>query len=120
MKEECKARMLRIHVGENDEWENRPLYEAIVAKCKELGMAGAIVYKGLEGYGSGARIRDSGVLSLDAPIMLSIIDTEEQIERFLPQLDAMVGEGLIAMSCVEIIRYSKDTSAMRPDDYPIG
>lgn len=105
MKEQFDGNMLRIHFGEGDKWQNKPLYEAIVAKCKELGMAGAIVYRGLEGYGSSARIRHSRALSRDAPIMLSIIDTKDQIAKLLPHLDAMVEEGLIAMSDVEVIRY---------------
>ena len=105
MKEQFHARMLRIHFGENDKWQNKPLYEAIVTKCKELGMAGAIVYKGIEGYGSSTRIRHARALSRDAPIMLSIIDKDEQIQKLLPHLDVMVEEGLIAISNVEVIRF---------------
>jgi hypothetical protein len=107
MKEQFQGRMLRIHFGESDRWQGKPLHEAIVAKCKELGMAGAIVYRGIEGYGTSTRIRHSShwTLSSDAPIMLSIIDTEDQINKLIPHLDAMVEEGLIAMSDVEVIRY---------------
>jgi hypothetical protein len=112
--------MLRIHFGEDDKWENKPLYEAIVAKCKELGIAGAIVYRGTEGYGSSARIRHARALSRDAPIMLSIIDKDEQIQKLIPHLDAMVEEGLIAMSHVEVLRYSKNPSATGPQYFPIG
>ncbi len=107
MKEQFHARMLRIHLGEGDRWQNKPLYEAIVAKCQELGMAGAIVYKGIEGYGSSARIRHARALSRDAPIMLSIIDRDEQVKKLLPHLDAMVEEGLIAISDVEVIRFTR-------------
>ena len=107
MKEEFQARMLRIHFGESDKWKGKPLHEAIVAKCQELGMAGAIVYKGIEGYGGSSRIRHSSRFSRDAPMMLSVIDTEEQIARLLPHLDEMVDEGLIAMSRVDVIRYSR-------------
>jgi uncharacterized protein len=104
MKEQFEARMLRVHFGESDKWNGKPLHEAIVAKCQELGMAGAIVYRGI---GTSTRIRHSGhwKFSHDAPIMLSIIDKEEQIDRLLPHLDKMVDEGLIAMSTVEVIRY---------------
>jgi hypothetical protein len=107
MKEEFKARMLRIHFGESDKWKGKPLHEAIVAKCQELGMAGAIVYRGIEGYGASTRIRHAShwTFSRDAPIMLSIIDKEEQIAKLLPHLDEMVDEGLIAMSDVNVIRY---------------
>jgi len=113
MKEQFQARMLRIHFGEDDRWQGKPLHEAILGKCKELGIAEAIVFRGIEGYGSGSRIRRSGhwSFSKDAPIQLSIIDTEEQIARLLPFLDAMVEEGLVATSSVEVIRYSRTDAA---------
>jgi uncharacterized protein len=109
MKEQFAARMLRIHFGEADKWEGKPLHEAILAKCQELGMAGAIVYRGIEGYGTSTRVRRDSYwrLSRDAPVMVSIIDTEEQIAKLIPYLDAMVGEGLIAASKVEVTRYSR-------------
>lgn len=109
MKEQFQARMVRIHFGEDDRWQGRPLHEAIVDKCKELRIAEAIVFRGIEGYGSGSRIRRSAhwSFSKDAPIQLSIIDTEEQIGKLLPFLDAMVEEGLVATSVVEVIRYSR-------------
>ncbi|MHB2009124.1 MAG: DUF190 domain-containing protein [Acidobacteriaceae bacterium] len=107
MKEQFQARMLRIHCGGDDKWQGKPLHEAIVAKCMELGMAGATVYRGMEGYGASTRIHRANhwKFSKDAPIMLTIIDTKEQIARLLPHLDEMVDEGLIAMSDVEVIRY---------------
>jgi hypothetical protein len=113
MKEQFQARMLRIHFGEDDRWQGKPLHEAIVGKCKELGIAEAIVFRGIEGYGSASRIRRSGhwSRSKDAPIQLSIIDTEEQIAKLLPFLDAMVEEGLVATSAVEVIRYSRSDIA---------
>ena len=109
MKEEFRARMLRIHFGENDRWQGKPLHEAIVVKCKELGIEEVIVFRGIEGYGSASRIRHSTRwnLSKDAPIQLSIVDTEEQIARLIPYLDTMVEEGLVATSTVEAIRYSQ-------------
>ena len=107
MKEQFSGRMLRIHFGEDDHWQGKPLHEAILTKCKELGIAEAIVFRGIEGYGSGSRIRRSGhwTFSKDAPIQLSIIDSEEQIARLLPFLDAMVEEGLVATSTVQVVRY---------------
>jgi PII-like signaling protein len=112
MKDQFQARMLRIHFGEDDKWHGKPLHEAIVAKCMELEMAGATVYRGIEGYGASTRIHHASywTFSKDAPIMLTIIDREEQIEMLIPHLDVMVEEGLIAMSRVEVIRYSR-TSA---------
>jgi hypothetical protein len=107
MKEQFQARMLRIHFGEDDKWQGKPLHEAIFAKCKELGIAGATVYRGIEGYGTSTRIHHASHwgLSRDAPIVLSIIDTEEQINKLIPHLDIMVTEGLIATSNVEVTRY---------------
>ena len=109
MKEQFSARMLRIHFGEDDRWQGKPLYEAIVARCKELNIAEVIVFRGIEGYGSGSRIRRSGhwSFSKDAPIQLSIIDTQERIAPLLPFLDEIIEEGLVAASPVEIIRYSR-------------
>jgi PII-like signaling protein len=109
MKEQFSARMLRVHFGEDDRWHGKPLYEAILAKCQELEIAKAIVFRGIEGYGSASRIRHANrwTLSKDAPIQLSIVDSEEQIAKLLPHLDAMVEEGLVASSAVEVIRYSR-------------
>lgn len=110
MKEQFEARMLRIHFGESDKWQGKPLHEAILAKCQELGLAGGIVYRGIEGYGTSTRVRHASLwkLSRDAPIMVSIIDTEENIAKLLPHLDAMVGEGLIAASTVQVTRYTRE------------
>jgi PII-like signaling protein len=116
MKEQFQARMLRIHFGEADKWNGKPLHEAIVAKCQELGMAGAIVYRGIEGYGASTRIHHAGSWkhSKDAPIMLSIVDTEEQIGKLIPHLDEMVEEGLVAISRVQVIRYSRNPDTSSP------
>ena len=106
MKLEGKAKMLRIHFGEDDKWRGKPLYQAIVEKCRALDIAGATVFRGIEGYGASTLIRRSHLLwSKDAPIMVTVIDSEDKIRRLIPALDEMVGEGLIAMSDVEVIRY---------------
>jgi PII-like signaling protein len=107
MKLEGKAKMLRIHFGEDDQWQGRPLYQAIVERCRTLDIAGAAVYRGIQGYGASTIIRRSYLLHLssEAPILVQIIDTEENIQRLLPALDEMVAEGLIAMSDVEVIKY---------------
>jgi PII-like signaling protein len=106
MKLEGKAKMLRIHFGEDDKWQNKPLYEAIVIKCRELDIAGATVFRGIEGYGASTLIHKRHVLfSSDRPLMVTVIDTEEKISKLIPALDEMVSEGLIAMSEVEVIRY---------------
>jgi uncharacterized protein len=108
MKEQFQGRMLRIHFGEDDKWQGKPLHEAIVAKCQELGLDNAIVYRGIEGYGSSTRVRHAShwKFSKDAPILLTVLDTEEQIAKLVPHLDEMIQEGLVATSTVEIIRYS--------------
>ena len=111
MKEEFRARMLRIHFGENDRWQGKPLHEAIVVKCKELGIEEVIVFRGIEGYGSSTRIRHSShwKLSKDAPIQVSIIDVEERIAALIPFLDQVIEEGLVATSMVDVIRYARTT-----------
>ena len=110
MKEQFQANILRIHFGEADKWHGAPLHEAILAKCQELNIVAAIVYRGIEGYGSCTRIRHAirWKFSRDAPMMLSIIDKEEQIARLLPHLDEMIEDGLMAMSRVEVIRFSRE------------
>lgn len=106
MKLQGKAKMLRIHFGEDDKWHGKPLYEAIVEKCRELDLAGATVYRGIEGYGASTLIHRAHLLrSSDRPIMVSVVDTHEKISRLLPVLDQMVHDGLIAMSDVEVIKY---------------
>jgi hypothetical protein len=107
VKLEGKAKMLRIHFGEDDKWNDKPLYSAIVEKCRELDIAGATVFRGIEGYGASTLIHRSHLLSLssDAPIMVSVIDSEDKVKKLIPYLDEMVDEGLIAMSEVEVIKY---------------
>ncbi|HEX4020802.1 MAG TPA: DUF190 domain-containing protein [Acidobacteriaceae bacterium] len=116
MKEQYEARMLRIHFGEDDKWHGQSLYEAIVNKCKELGVAGATVYRGIEGFGASTTIHHSSIWSFskDAPIMVSVIDREDAIQKLVPFLDEMVVEGLVAMSRVQVIRYSKAPSDSTP------
>jgi uncharacterized protein len=107
MKLSGKAKMLRIHFGEDDKWKGKPLYRAIVEKCRELDIAGATVFRGIEGYGASTLIRRTHHLSFssDLPVMVSVIDADEKIRQLLPFLDQMVDEGLIATSEVEVIKY---------------
>jgi hypothetical protein len=111
MKEQFTARLLRIHFGEADRWQGKPLHEAILAKCAELEMVEAVAFRGIEGYGPSTRIHRSShwSFSKDAPIQMSVIGTEEQVARLTPFLDTMVVEGLVAASTVEVIRYSRLT-----------
>jgi PII-like signaling protein len=109
MKEEFTGRMLRVHFGEDDRWQGKPLHEAILAKCEELGILEAVVFRGIEGYGSASRIRHVShwPYSKDAPIQMTIIGAEEQIAKLTPYLDELVEEGLVAASTVEVVRYSR-------------
>jgi uncharacterized protein len=102
-----RAKMVRIHFGENDRWNGRPLYEAIVEEARRQDLAGATVYRGIEGYGASTRIHRKHLLtSSDLPIMVSIVDEAAKIEGFLPTIEAMVKEGLVAVSDVDVIRYT--------------
>ncbi len=109
-KEEFNAKLVRIHFSKNDKWNGKPLHEPILSVCMDLGIAGDTVYQGLEGFGLSAHIHHSSLWpgSNDPPIMISIIDREAQISLLLPHLDRMVAEGVVAISDVEVIRYTND------------
>jgi PII-like signaling protein len=115
MKLQGSAKMIRIYFGEDDRWQGRPLYEAIVEEAHARDLAGATVYRGIEGYGASTRIHRPHLFgrSRDLPIVVTIVDEAGKIEAFLPVLEAMVTEGLIAMSDVDVIRY---VSADSPGD----
>ena len=101
------AKMLRIHFGEDDRFQGQPLHQAIVEEARRQDLAGATVYRGIEGYGASSRIHRKHLLtSADLPVMVCIIDTAEKIQRFLPTLERMVFDGLIALSNVEVIQYT--------------
>jgi len=110
MKDQFQGRMLRIHFTEADKWQGEPLYKAIVARCMELGLAGATVFRGFEGFGASARIYHARSLSFSklAPVMVTVIDTEEQIQKLIPYLDQMIEGGLVASSAVEVTRYTRE------------
>ena len=102
-----RAKMIRIHFGEDDRWEGKPLHEAIVEEARRMDLAGATAYRGIEGYGASTRIhKKHAFVSSDLPIMVAVIDTEANIARFLPVVEQMVSDGLIAISDVEVIRYT--------------
>jgi hypothetical protein len=104
---EGSARMLRIYIGEDDKLASRPLYEAVVARLRELDVAGATVYRCLMGYGAQQRLHRNSMLHLshDAPIVIISVDAEEKIRGVVPELEKMVSEGLMVLSNVEIIKY---------------
>ena len=107
MKIEGEGQLLRIFVGENDRWDGKPLYEAILAKVREHGLAGATVLRGIAGYGANSAIHTTKILRLseDLPIVIEIVDKPEQIQAILPILDEMVTEGMITLEKVNIIAY---------------
>ena len=98
------AELLRIHISESDRYQGKPLYEAIVAKCRELKMAGATVFAGLEGYGETAEIHRAHLVHSDRPVVIVIVDRAENIRRLVPAIEAMIDTGLIATSEVQMIR----------------
>jgi PII-like signaling protein len=105
------AKLLRLHFTERDHYQGKPLYEAIVGKCQEVKIAGATVFRGLEGYGDSAEVHRSHILAHDLPIVIQIVDTEESIQRLLPILEEMMDKGLIAMSDVNMVRIQKTARA---------
>lgn len=107
MKLEGEGLLLRIFIGENDRWHGKPLYEAIVERAREAGLAGTTVLRGLMGFGAKSRIHTAKVLRLseDLPIVIELVDTAERIERILPMLDEMVGDGMVTLEKVRVIAY---------------
>jgi len=102
-----KGNLLRIFIGESDSHNGIPLYEWIVNKARENGLAGATVIRGIEGFGAHSRIHTTKILRLseDLPIIIEIIDTLEKIENFLPQIDESIHEGLATLEKVDIKFY---------------
>jgi hypothetical protein len=105
---EGRAQMLRIYIGEDDRLDGAPLYEVIVRRLRAMDIAGATVFRGIMGYGAQQRVHRTGFLGLsrDLPMMITTVDTEENIKRASEVLGEMVGEGLIVLSDVEVIKYS--------------
>jgi len=101
------ARLVRLHFSEADRHDGKPLYEAVVEKCRELKIAGATVFRGLEGFGESAEIHRAHLISNDRPIVVTIVDSEDAIARLLPAVEDMLETGLIAISEVEAIRVQK-------------
>ena len=107
MKIEGQALLARIYIGEADHWHGRPLYQAIVELLRERGIAGATVLRGIEGFGAHARLHTARILRLseDLPLLIEVVDREDRLRAVLPELDAMVVDGLITLERVEVIAY---------------
>jgi PII-like signaling protein len=101
------AVLLRIFIGESDRYEHRPLHEAIVLKARELDLAGATVLRGPMGFGKSRHLHTAKILrlSMDLPMVIEIVDSEEKINAFLPVLDEMMGGGLVTLEKAKVIRY---------------
>ena len=101
------AVLLRIFIGESDRYKHRPLYEAIVMKARKLELAGATVLRGPMGFGKSSHLHTAKILrlSMDLPMVIEIVDTEEKVNAFLPVLDEMMGGGLVTLEKAKVIRY---------------
>jgi PII-like signaling protein len=107
MRIEGKGLLARIYIGESDKWQGKPLYQGIVAFLREKGIAGATVLRGIEGYGAKSHLHTSRILQLsqDLPVLIEIVDEEDRLRAVLPELDAMVADGLITLERVEVLAY---------------
>src|SRR5438552_7586296 len=110
------GKLLRIFIGESDRWHHQPLYEAIVLKARELGLAGATVLRGPMGFGANSRMHTAKLLELstDLPIVIEIVDSRERLQSLLPFLDEAVTEGLITIEDVKIFKYRHNEPGVQP------
>jgi uncharacterized protein len=113
VKLEGEGQLLRIFIGESDRWHGKPLYEAIVERAREEGLAGATVLRGLEGFGAHSRLHTTRILRLsaDLPLVIEIVDEAAKIEAFLPGLEEMVAEGMVTVEPVHVIAYRAGSEA---------
>ncbi|MGE5226429.1 MAG: DUF190 domain-containing protein [Planctomycetaceae bacterium] len=107
MRLEGEGQLVRIFVGDSDRWHGKPLYEEIVRRVRDEGLAGATVVRGVEGFGASSHLHSARILRLseDLPLVIEIVDTEEHIQRILPILDEMVADGLVTIEKVHVITY---------------
>jgi PII-like signaling protein len=120
------AVLLRIYLGESDRYQHHPLYEAIVLKARERHLAGATVLRGPMGFGADSRIHTAKILrlSMDLPMVIEIVDSEAKVNAFLPDLEKMMGGGLVTLEKVKVLHYqtgrSGSPSPGSPDDSPVA
>jgi PII-like signaling protein len=101
------AKLLRLHFSGEDEYDGVPLYEALVKKCQAFGIAGITVFRGMEGYGESTEIHRARILAHDQPIVVTVVESAENIERLMPEIEKMLDTGMIAISSVEMIRITQ-------------
>ena len=112
-----EAVLLRVFIGESDRWEHKPLYEAIVLKAREMHLAGATVLRGPMGFGKASRLHTAKILrlSLDLPMVVEIVDSDEKIQSFLSVLQRMIGGGLLTLEKVKVIDYRAGPAQEPPE-----
>jgi PII-like signaling protein len=108
MRNSQPARLLRIHIAESDRWQGKPLHEALVARCRALGIAGATVFRGLEGYGETAGLHTTHLLRRDQPVVVVVADEAAKIESLIREAADMIDTGMMAVSDVRVVRVQKD------------
>lgn len=113
MRIEGEAKLVRIFIGESDNWEGRPLYEALVHRARAMGLAGATVLRGIEGFGASSVVHTARILRLseDLPIVIELVDTADKIEEFLDVTGEMVKGGMVTVERVEIRKYQANPPA---------
>jgi len=109
------AVLLRVFFGEDDKYKGLPLYEAIVLKAREMHLAGATVLRGCVGFGHSSRIHTTKILRLaqDLPFVVELVDTQDKVDAFLPELDRMMSSGLVTLEKVQVLQYGEPTAAER-------
>src|SRR5579871_703520 len=113
MKVEAAAKQVTVFVNSNDQWHGRPLYSAVVHLCQQLGVAGATVSRCVEGYGAGGQLHTTRLLELseNLPVRIDIIDLPERVEPLLAALGSLIGEGLVVVADVRVLRFLPDPRA---------
>jgi len=109
-----RAKILRLHFNEGAQFNGKPLHEAIVRKCYDMNIAGATVFRGLEGYGETAEIHRHHLIAREQPIIVVVVDTADRIQELLPVMESMMDTGMIAMSDVDMVRVQHNVPA-NPD-----
>jgi uncharacterized protein len=118
LKIEGEGRLLRVFVGESDTWHGKPLYQAIVERLRQEGLAGATVVRGIEGFGASSRLHTTRILQLstDLPVVIEVVDSQDRIDHIVPVLDAMVGDGLVTLEKVHVITYRGSPRDSSPEE----
>ena len=113
MKLEGEGKLLRIFIGETDQWEHKPLYEEIVRAARSRGLAGATVIRGIEGFGAKSHLHTARILRLseDLPLIIEIVDTAEKVDAFVEEIDHMISDGMVTVERVEVRAYRANTDA---------